>query len=281
MNKITFIIAMGLLTSEVCASTPPANTVWGFTDDTKTTLWQRCGQDSNHCVVVANTRHYVALVNRKSDSGCALGDLYIAERESASYKQFDTGTCSPNGYITKGTFHNGQYLSVDIGVGGKLIKQYPIGYWSAQKEYSGPNKPSWDKAKAAAAREKEATAEANRKNYVSRWDVSVIDTYSLGNYDHSKILKVECPIGSAFKPTVTFGIYSGSELTLTIGNVSYAVPDNAKTKVAEWNTLFKAITTATRIDVAVEGKPSESFRIDPDNAKWMFKDVQCQPHQDK
>lgn len=285
MNRIVTALAVGMLAGHADASAPPANTIWGFTDDTKTTLWERCGQDSKQCVVVASTRHYVALVNRQSNRGCALGDLYITERDSASYKQLDTGTCSPNGYIVKGTYHNGQYLSVDIGVGGTLVKQYPIGYWSLQKEFSGPNKPSWEKARAAAAKEREAAAELNRKNHVSRWALDKGNIYSLGNHDKSKVLEVNCSTVSSIPTSVRFtshfDSYLGSSLTLTIDKVSYAVPDDTHAKMAEWSILFKAITTATRIDVTADGKRAESFRIDPGSAKGMLNDERCQPHQDK
>lgn len=128
----------------------PAGTVWEFAGDNGKTLWGVCGGSSSTCSIVANTKYYVAVMNHTSARGCAFGDFYIVARHTTSWQQYDTGTCSPDAYIQKGTISRGQYLSVDISVNGVLVKQYPIGYWSMQKEFSGSNRPSWDKAKANA-----------------------------------------------------------------------------------------------------------------------------------
>lgn len=126
---------------------PPANTIWGFTGGNGDTLWNMCGGKQNSCVIVGNTKHVVAVLNHKSASGCALGDFYIIDRDTSSWQQRDTGTCSPNAWVRKGSIKGGQYLSVDIGVGSETVIQYPIGYWSDVKEFTGPNRPSWEKAK--------------------------------------------------------------------------------------------------------------------------------------
>jgi len=136
----------------IAAATPaegaPANTIWTFKGDRGKSLWQVCGGENSSCTIIANTKYYVAILNRKSAHSCAFGDFYIAARDTTSWKQYDTGTCSPDAYIRKGTINNGQYMSVDISINGVLVQQYPIGYWSMQKEFSGKRRPSWDKVKA-------------------------------------------------------------------------------------------------------------------------------------
>jgi len=129
---------------------PPANTIWEFTGGNGDTLWSMCGGKQNSCVIVGNTKHVAAVLNHKSASGCALGDFYIIDKDARSWQQRDTGTCSPNAWVRKGSIKGGQYLSVDIGVGNETVIQYPIGYWSDVKEFTGPNRPSWEKAKQAA-----------------------------------------------------------------------------------------------------------------------------------
>ncbi|MFU0883325.1 hypothetical protein ACM26M_19050 [Kluyvera cryocrescens] len=131
-------------------NTVPADTIWNFTAKNGDVLWNSCGGKQSSCVIVGNTKHIVAVLNHKSASGCALGDFYIVDRDTRSWQQRDTGTCSPNAWVRKGSINGGQYLSVDIGVGDETVIQYPIGYWSDQKEFSGPNRPSWEKAKQAA-----------------------------------------------------------------------------------------------------------------------------------
>ncbi|EBR8156135.1 hypothetical protein CB433_04765 [Salmonella enterica subsp. enterica serovar Newport] len=125
----------------------PADTIWTFKGDSGKSLWQVCGARTGSCTIIANTKYYVAILNRKSATGCAFGDFYVAARDTASWRQYDTGTCSADAYIRKGSINNGQYLSVDIGINGVLVKQFPIGYWSMQKEFSGNRRPSWSKVK--------------------------------------------------------------------------------------------------------------------------------------
>lgn len=125
------------------ASKPPKDTIWEYKGDGGKTLWQVCGSQNSTCKIVGSTKHYVAVLNRKSASGCAFGDFYIVARTDGFWQQRDTGTCSPNAYIQKGTISNGQYSTVDIGVGGTIVAQYPIGYWSQKKEFSGKNRPRW------------------------------------------------------------------------------------------------------------------------------------------
>lgn len=134
----------------VPADGAPADTIWTFKGDNGKSLWQVCGGKNGSCTIIAYTKYYVAVLNRKSAHSCAFGDFYVAARDTASWRQYDTGTCSADAYIRKGTISHGQYLSVDIGVNGVLVKQFPIGYWSMRKEFSGKNRPSWDKAKANA-----------------------------------------------------------------------------------------------------------------------------------
>lgn len=134
---------------------PPPNTIWTFTGEGGKTLWQACGGQNSGCAIIANTKYYVAVLNHQSARGCAFGDFYIVARDTATWQHYETGTCSPDAWIRKGTISHGQYLSVDIGVNNTLVQQYPIGYWSMKKEFSGKNRPSWDKAKANAKQSKQ------------------------------------------------------------------------------------------------------------------------------
>lgn len=131
----------------VSPNTPPPNTIWALSGEGGKTLWQACGGQTSSCAIIANTKYYVAVLNHQSARGCAFGDFYIVARDTATWQQYETGTCSPDAWIRKGTISHGQYLSVDIGVNNTLVQQYPIGYWSMKKEFAGKNRPSWDKAK--------------------------------------------------------------------------------------------------------------------------------------
>lgn len=132
-----------ITTPVLSASKPPANTIWEFKGDKGKTLWQVCGGENSSCKIVGSTQHYVAVLNHRSSSGCAFGDFYIVARTDGKWEQRDTGTCSPNAYVTKGSMNNGQYMTVDIGVGNTIVKRFPIEYWSMQKRFSGSNRPKW------------------------------------------------------------------------------------------------------------------------------------------
>lgn len=85
------------------ASKPPKDTIWEYKGDGGKTLWQVCGSQNSTCKIVGSTKHYVAVLNRKSASGCAFGDFYIVARTEGFWQQRDTGTCSPNAYIKRAT----------------------------------------------------------------------------------------------------------------------------------------------------------------------------------
>lgn len=146
MKKIilTTLLLSGLgLSPQTFAANPVAEAIWGIKGDNGKMLSQVCGGQNNTCRIVGQTKHYAAVLNNKSTSGCAFGDFYVVAITDQVWQQKETGTCSPNAYTQKGTINNGQYSSVDIVVGGNVVKRFPIGYWSAQKEYSGKNKPKW------------------------------------------------------------------------------------------------------------------------------------------
>ena len=143
LNTLIVPIALLVCSSAFAASKLPANTIWEYKGDGGKTLWQVCGNQNSTCQIVGSTKHYVAVLNHKSASGCAFGDFYIVARTDGNWQQRDTGTCSPDAYVQKGYINNGQYSSVDIGVNGTIVKRYPIGYWNQQKELSGKKRPRW------------------------------------------------------------------------------------------------------------------------------------------
>jgi hypothetical protein len=74
----------------------------------------------------------------------------MVDKDELFWKQYDTGTCSPNAWIRKGSMNNGQYWTVDVGVGSEVVMQYPVEYWSLVRDFTGKDRPSWEKAKQAA-----------------------------------------------------------------------------------------------------------------------------------
>src|SRR5699024_292879 len=107
---VTALASLCFITSQAyAASQPPKDTIWEYKGDGGKTLWQVCGSQNSTCKIVGSTKHYVAVLNHKSASGCAFGDFYILARTDGNWQQRDTGTCSPNAYVQKGYISNGQY----------------------------------------------------------------------------------------------------------------------------------------------------------------------------
>ncbi|MBB0874345.1 hypothetical protein G7N32_19375 [Escherichia coli] len=125
-------------------------TIWEVTGDDGRTLGDVCGGNKQTCTVVGSTKHIVAIWNHQSLNGCAFGDIYMVDKDELFWKQYDTGTCSPNAWIRKGSMNNGQYWTVDVGVGSEVVMQYPVEYWSLVRDFTGKDRPSWEKAKQAA-----------------------------------------------------------------------------------------------------------------------------------
>lgn len=121
----------------------PADTIWSLKDNNGRVLWDVCGGTQSSCAIVLSTTHMVAVVNRRSTSGCTLGEFYVVAKTENFWQQYDPGTCSTNAFFRVGTMNRGQYRTVDVILQGELVKQFPIEYWSMQKEFSGKNRPKW------------------------------------------------------------------------------------------------------------------------------------------
>ena len=121
----------------------PANTIWSFKDPGGRVLWDVCGGKHSTCTIVLAATNRVAIVNRKSTNGCALGDFYVVGKPEKAWNQYDTGTCSSNAYFSQGTMNNGQYRTIDVRLNGELVKRFPVEYWSMVKSFSGSNRPKW------------------------------------------------------------------------------------------------------------------------------------------
>ena len=79
MKKV--IIAAALLprlgfAHQAVAVNTATEMIWGTKGDNEITLSQVCGGQNNTCRIVGQTKHYAAVLNNKSKSGCAFGDLY-------------------------------------------------------------------------------------------------------------------------------------------------------------------------------------------------------------
>lgn len=121
----------------------PANTIWSFKDPGGRVLWDVCGGKQSSCTIVLAATNRVAIVNRKSTNGCALGDFYVVGKPEKAWNQYDTGTCSSNAYFSQGTMNNGQYRTINVRLNGELVKRFPVEYWSMVKSFSGSNRPKW------------------------------------------------------------------------------------------------------------------------------------------
>ena len=149
MKKMIAVLALssglGFSLPSLARSDIPPDTIWSFKDPKGRVLWDVCGGKKSTCTIVLAATNRVAIVNRKSTNGCALGDFYIVAKPERNWSQYDTGTCSSNAYFSKGTMNNGQYQTIDVRLNGELVKRFPVEYWSLSKSFSNGNRPKWSK----------------------------------------------------------------------------------------------------------------------------------------
>lgn len=96
MKRLVPLLTLAVTAPSIMASSP--NDIWSYQDSDGITLTQACNNKST-CDLVYKNSHYLALVNNSSQTGCATGDLLVAEHASRSFKKLDTGTCSTSASI--------------------------------------------------------------------------------------------------------------------------------------------------------------------------------------
>ena len=156
MKQLVPLLALVLTTPSAMAN--DTNDIWSYQDSNGTTLAQACN-NKRTCEPLYKNSHYIALVNNRSQTGCAIGDLLVAEHASRSFKKLDTGTCSSSASIEVNTYN--RLNNVDIMVGDRLIKRYPLDAWMWGEIRKAGKGASWSKA------EENAAAEIKRSYWIS------------------------------------------------------------------------------------------------------------------
>lgn len=141
MKQLVPLLALVLTAPSTMASN--TNDIWSYQDSAGTTLAQACNNKST-CNMLYKNSHYIALVNNRSKTGCSIGDLLVAEHESRSFKQLDTGTCSRSASIEVNTYN--RLNNIDIMVGDRLVKRYPLDAWMWGAIRKAGKGASWSKA---------------------------------------------------------------------------------------------------------------------------------------
>jgi hypothetical protein len=141
MKQLVPLLTLALTVPSAMASNP--KDIWSYQDSNGTTLAQACNNKST-CEPIYKNSHYLALVNNRSQTGCATGDLLVAEHASRSFKKLDTGTCSASASIEVNTYN--RLNNVDVMIGDRLIKRYPIDAWMYHEERKAGKGASWSKA---------------------------------------------------------------------------------------------------------------------------------------
>lgn len=142
MKQLVLLLTLALTAPSAMASSP--NDIWSYQDTDGTTLAQACNNKST-CEPLYKNSHYIALVNNRSQTGCAIGDLLVAEHASRSFKKLDTGTCSTSASIEVNTYN--RLNNIDVMVGDRLIKRYPLDTWMYLEERKEGKVASWKRQK--------------------------------------------------------------------------------------------------------------------------------------
>ncbi|WP_252353509.1 hypothetical protein [Aeromonas jandaei] len=141
MKRLVPLFTLAVTAPSIMASN--TNDIWSYQDSDGTTLAQACNNKST-CELLYKNSHYIALVNNRSQTGCAIGDLLVAEHASRSFKKLDTGTCSTSASIEVNTYN--RLNNIDVMVGDRLIKRYPLDAWMWGEIRKAGKGASWSKA---------------------------------------------------------------------------------------------------------------------------------------
>ncbi|WP_077999163.1 hypothetical protein [Edwardsiella tarda] len=142
MKRLVPLIALAVTAPSVMASN--INDIWSYKASDGTTLAQACN-NKRTCELIYKNSHYLALVNNRSQTGCAIGDLLVAEHSSRSFKILNTGTCSTSASIEVNTYN--RLNNVDVMIGDRIIKRYPLDAWMWGEIRKSGKGASWNKAK--------------------------------------------------------------------------------------------------------------------------------------
>ncbi|HEH9428072.1 TPA: hypothetical protein SIA32_003325 [Aeromonas sobria] len=238
MKQLVSLLALALTATSVMAS--DTNDIWSYQDSDGTTLAQACN-NKRTCELIYKNSHYLALVNNRSQTGCATGDLLVAEHASRSFKKLDTGTCSASASIEVNTYN--RLNNVDIMVGDRLIKRYPLDAWKWEEIRKEGKKPSWNKAEENAATEIKLSYWTSDKS-----PSGSIDKYELlGNVDTLQIRCSEEFMGRTTPGKISL-YHNGNKLSdvSTLNVDGNKISPHASNK-DEWDSTVRALFNASKI----------------------------------
>lgn len=262
MKQLVPLLTLALTAPSAMASSP--NDIWSYQDSNGTTLAQACN-NKRTCEPLYKNSHYIALVNNRSQTGCATGDLLVAEYASRSFKKLDTGTCSASASIEVNTYN--RLNNVDVMVGDRLIKRYPLDTWMYLEERKEGKVASWKKAEENAKKQPVSIEEPVGH---AEWQMSNQGTqYDL--FQGVNLLTLKCS-----RKFETSDGRSTSSLVHTNGKGSQFVDAievdgkrlSAKvTNQAQWTDLVSTLLAASKVT---------AYKDETAVAIWKMKPVQLQ-----
>ncbi|MGN5185504.1 MULTISPECIES: hypothetical protein [Aeromonas] len=276
MKQLVPLLTLALTAPSAMASSP--NDIWSYQDSNGITLAKACNNKST-CELLYKNSHYLALVNNRSQTGCAIGDLLVAEHASRSFKKLETGTCSPSASIEVNTYNH--LNNIDVMVGDRLIKRYPLDTWMYMEERKKGNVVSWKKAEENAKKQPVLIEEPVGH---AEWQMSNQGTqYDL--FQGVNLLTLKCSRQferqeSSSHPTLvettTKLVQTSSSLVHTNGKGSQFVDAievdgkrlSAKvTNQAQWTDLVSTLLAASKVT---------AYKDETAVAIWKMKPVQLQ-----
>ncbi len=243
MRHFKFILCFFIIYPTIAFSSE--GNAWVSVDNHNITLSDRCG-NGEKCSVIANTKYFAGVLNKTPTSSCALGELFIVDKSNMTYKQVDTGTCSSNAYVSKGTFPDKILESVDVVLNGERVKVYPIGQWSMAKDVKVNGMPSWDKGKPKLTAVHWVRDNIHNPNNNSSLTVKC---YIDRNSQQQSIIQI-----SYISTTTSFdnSAYSSNKLSsIEIDSKEYPVHDEKSVfeKESDWVNIIQALRSGSNITV--------------------------------
>ena len=259
MKRLVPLLTLAVTAPSIMASN--TNDIWSYQDSDGTTLAQACN-NKRTCDLVYKNSHYLALVNNSSQTGCATGDLLVAEHASRSFKKLDTGTCSSSASIEVNTYN--RLNNVDVMIGDRLIKRYPLDAWMWGEIRKAGKGASWSKAEENAQKPRKLDTP---KGPPAQWIVQE-DKYGLSyiltqGKDYSRyVLEIKCayqmPGWSHLHSNLRYTRAYDASATVHEIEVDGKRLSGTVRNQAEWTQLVNSILSASTLSVYnVYGKPGQ------------------------
>ena len=259
MKKLIPLFAMVLCSHAALAGGD--GDIWSYKNADGISLEKTCN-DRSTCNLLYKNKHYVAIINNRSETGCSTGDLILVEHKSRSYIKPAPASCSSSASIEVGSYNG--LNTIDVVIGDRVLKRYTLDVWSILEDQKEHGRASWSKAEENAKKTKELETP---KGPPAQWRELKDGNYHRIEQD-GNMLTIQC---SYLMPGADWPFHSmiqvviKHEIARALDDIEVdgkRIPITPKSR-AEWENLVKATMSASKIVVYSGNRPKAIWSATP------------------